>query len=79
MICFGSAPNTRMQLDRFAHETLAILECDTMRLRRLMRIPLGGCEEAHCQFQARYGMLLLQSHGVAKVHHADLSLDLESR
>ena len=28
--------------DRFAHETLAILGCDPMRSRRLMRNSLGG-------------------------------------
>ena len=28
--------------DRFARETLAILERDTMRLQRLMRNPFGG-------------------------------------
>jgi len=30
-------------------------------------------------FALRIGTLLLQSQGVAKVHHADISLDLESR
>jgi hypothetical protein len=28
--------------DRFAHKIVPILECDTMRLRRLSGNPLGG-------------------------------------